>query len=86
MHSQTTLCLLIFSGITIGTALGTCDYGDVRLMNGTAVAMFEGRVEVCFSGEWISVCDSMWDSNSAEVTCRQLGLIGITPRKQTTCS
>lgn len=33
----------------------------------------EGRVEICFSRVWGTVCNSRWSVHDAVVVCRQLG-------------
>lgn len=48
-----------------------CDNGDIRLIGGEG--LYEGRVEVCFSGHWGTVCHNGWDKTDAQVVCRILG-------------
>ncbi len=48
----------------------TCTDGEVRLVEGTVPN--EGRVEICFSNQWGSVCDDFFSKEEAIVICRQL--------------
>ena len=51
-----------------------CNETDIRLVDG--VTPDDGRVQICFSGLWASVCDDIWDVRDATVVCRQLGYSG----------
>lgn len=52
-----------------------CTEGEVRLVGG--VNYTEGRVEICLSDSWGTVCDQNWNTTEARVVCRQLGLEGL---------
>lgn len=32
-----------------------------------------GRMEVCFGGMWVAVCEDGWGVNNSQVVCQQLG-------------
>ena len=55
----------------IGTGSTSCRNGDVRLVNGRTNC--DGRVEVCMSERWCSVCgNNNWNENAAKAICREL--------------
>lgn len=43
----------------------------MRLAGGST--FLEGRVELCFNGDWGTVCDDEWTEEEASVVCNQLG-------------
>ena len=66
-----TIIVRILECLSNFTALFTCTRGDARLAGGET--SYEGIVEICLSGSWVSVCDSSsWNVNESTVVCRQL--------------
>uniref|UniRef100_A0A1X7VPG7 Deleted in malignant brain tumors 1 protein n=1 Tax=Amphimedon queenslandica TaxID=400682 RepID=A0A1X7VPG7_AMPQE len=51
-----------------------CTNGDVRLVDGSTED--DGRVEVCITEAWGSICSYGWNVHDAFVVCKQLGYIG----------
>ncbi len=47
-----------------------CTQGTIRLQGGTTT---QGRVEICNTNIWGTVCDDFWGTVDARVACRQLG-------------
>eukprot|EP00731_Ephydatia_muelleri_P019739 Em0012g564a len=48
-----------------------CSNGQTRLVGGANQTL--GRVEVCISNTWGTICDDNWSSEDARVVCSQLG-------------
>ena len=53
---------------------GPCTEGDIRLAD-TVDSPYSGRVELCFHGEWVSVCLDGWRKEEAQVICESIGSI-----------
>ena len=59
---------------------GVCNDSDVRLVDSPEGRDYEGRLEICYDGEWGTVCKFFYDhlddydNNIAKVVCKQLGL------------
>ena len=51
----------------------TCVEGTLRLVGGPTIR--EGRVQMCYNGEWHSVCGDRWSEmgGEADVVCSTLG-------------
>ena len=52
--------------------LAPCAFdGEIRLAGGNI--LYEGRLEICMSNRWGTVCDDAFSENDAAVVCRELG-------------
>ena len=60
-----------------------CDNGAIRIVGGESE--LEGRVEVCLSGVWGSICGVDWTDLNAAVVCNQSGfaITGESSKKYT---
>ncbi|CAI8021725.1 Fibrillin-2 [Geodia barretti] len=70
-HDAMVICReLGLSPYGLDTKRSNCSDGDLQLVGG--VNPREGRVEVCFSQAWGSICPNSFGGDDAAVICRQL--------------
>ena len=50
----------------------SCTDGETRLADGPD--QYTGRLEVCYNGQWGTVCDDLFGQEEATVACRSAGL------------
>lgn len=63
------LLIIIYYLLSI---IGVCIDGDVKIADGPNE--YEGRAEICYDGEWGTICDDDYHENTAYVICKQLNL------------
>ena len=49
----------------------SADYTPLRLTGGAV--HFEGSVEMFYAGNWVSICDTGFDANIANIVCFMAG-------------
>ena len=67
LQSTSRSCIYLLFLVLFSAA---CRSGSVQLVGGSS--RNEGRVEVCISGAWGTICDNSWNNTDAGVVCRQL--------------
>lgn len=65
---------MLFNIYLAENASAVCDNGQVRLSNSDVP--YQGHVQVCFNGNWGTVCHDSWDYRDAQTVCRMLGYNG----------
>ena len=61
------VCLSSFSSPPAENASLVCTNGDLRLVGSDSP--YEGNVEVCFNGQWGTICHDRWGSVDAQTVC-----------------
>ena len=57
----------------------SAEYGDLRLVDNdnSYTNVSAGRLEMYVNGIWGTICNLGFDFNDADVSCRQLGYLGV---------
>lgn len=52
--------------------------GNLRLVDNSSSGLSSsGRLEIFFSQEWGTICDTLFAEAAADIACRQLGFSGV---------